>query len=505
MLDHNTGILSDPELANVIKKQILGEMSENKVLSAIFDGYMNNLPPGEKEVFLSHILSKKRTGSNLEPGENLRTILEAMGPFGIKVGQYLRASGILEERYSQHLKAFFDNALPPNRGQIISDVERALQQSGNLLAIGDRKGSGSINYFVEVQIRDPKSGQERNVGLRVHRSESEGRVAIQNQAWEDMIGDLNSSADSDVKDAAWALETARRNSMRTVGPGMVEHDLSREVENSRRASSIYDRSGTGDSPHIEALKIDEDLQRLLPAELQREFVITELVEHTPWEELSDLEKKKYGRAVVEAELRAVFQSGVFDPDTHPGNWLVDREFDNNRGRLVRIDYSQITEIPDSERISLANVVNEMLIPSHFERNRVRQLERNLSQILHLEGDGQIRQADIQQIINRTEYIALTDPINKLLFLVRELDRANPNGHVRLTDSSQDAISSLSRLMEYSEMVDEGDLRRILSEIVPGLKRKGVTDTVTRPFASPFQSSSSKGFCDAARKSLSPKP
>ena len=128
-------------------------------------------------------------------GASLKTILEAMGPFGIKAGQFLSTSGLIPIEYSRDLKDFLSNALPPERSRVIGDLERALGEDlRGLVSIDDRVGSGSINYVQGITAQ--LDGQSISAVARIRRDYIEGIVANENEIWMNVVDDLRASGDS---------------------------------------------------------------------------------------------------------------------------------------------------------------------------------------------------------------------------------------------------------------------------------------------------------------------
>ena len=117
--------------------------------------------------------------------------------------------------YSRDLKDFLSNALPPDRSRIINDLEEALgPEFRGIISVGERIGSGSINYVQAVPAE--VDGETFPAVVRVRRDYLEGVVANENDIWEKVVQSLRSSGDSLENNMADIIEEARRQSMSTL-------------------------------------------------------------------------------------------------------------------------------------------------------------------------------------------------------------------------------------------------------------------------------------------------
>ena len=77
------------------------------------------------------------------------------------------------------------------------------------------------------------------------------------------------------------------------------------------------------------------------------------------DDIGDIElREEIAKAIVESELIALFENGVYDPDGHPGNWPIDLE----NKEIVRIDYAQLRAIPEEKRVAFRKVFSELIKP-----------------------------------------------------------------------------------------------------------------------------------------------
>ena len=344
LFDKDIGILSELEITEEVNRIILGEKYDEPLLRRLFEAYLDAVPAAEQKVIYSYIMSSFVDSPVTSRGASLKTILEAMGPFGIKAGQFLSTSGLIPGEYSRDLKDFLSNALPPERPRVIKDLERALgEELRGLVSIDDRAGSGSINYVQGVTAQ--LDGQSISAVARIRRDYIEGIVANENEVWMNAVDDLRASGDSMEANMADIVEEARRQSMSTLSVGGIELNLSIERDNFGPALQTYQRrihAGRLRGWQVRVAIPNEGLQNLVEPDQQRFFSFYERINHTPLDDMGDIAlREEIAKAIVESELIALFENGIYDPDGHPGNWPVDVENKRDcKDRLCPVeDYS----------------------------------------------------------------------------------------------------------------------------------------------------------------------
>ena len=229
--------MAEPAILEDIHKIILGNKYQEPVVRTLFEAYLEAAPKAEKKVLYAWILSSFVDSPVGTDGVSLKIILESMGPFGVKAGQFLATSGLLPAEYSRDLKDFLSNALPPDRSRVINDLEEALgSEFRGIVSIDERIGSGSINYVQAVTAE--VDGEIFPAVVRVRRDYLEGVVANENDIWEKVVQSLRSSGDSLENTMADIIEEARRQSMSTLSADGPELDLSIERENFQAAGRL---------------------------------------------------------------------------------------------------------------------------------------------------------------------------------------------------------------------------------------------------------------------------
>ncbi|MEK7690321.1 MAG: hypothetical protein AAB425_04800, partial [Bdellovibrionota bacterium] len=287
LFDESSGILSDVATRNALMDRILGTKKDLSIARRLFEAYLDQLPIGERKSVLAHILSTFVDGR--EESASLRTLLESMGPFGIKAGQFLRTSGLLPPNERAQLDHFLSQAAPPHRGEIMDALQRAFGKfheapETELLDVGNLIGSGSMNYVVRAKIRDSRSGEPLEVVVRILKEGVEGKIGNENAIWERLLARAKKDGDPDYRRLAILIEEARSHAWESLKPGGIELDLERERKLYWVATAAYANHAdpaTGLSVHV-TRPLDEVAQRrLIDPKLGKVVSIYHYVPNTP--------------------------------------------------------------------------------------------------------------------------------------------------------------------------------------------------------------------------------
>ncbi|HEX4924449.1 MAG TPA: hypothetical protein VFV50_10195, partial [Bdellovibrionales bacterium] len=111
-----------------------------------------------KSLFIAYVLSQKpgENGGELTSGQIVRSVFEAFGAAGIKLGQYLAFSNELG-KYTADLAALQDSAMPLSYLAIIRLIDKRFGGKWyNEWFIADVLGSGSVNVAVRLEHRVTK-------------------------------------------------------------------------------------------------------------------------------------------------------------------------------------------------------------------------------------------------------------------------------------------------------------------------------------------------------------
>lgn len=479
LLDENNGILSRQSSQEELLRLVLGPPREgpaivNAFREKFFPSYLGALVPGERKAVLAAILAG-RVGQKPGAG-SLKGILEAMGPFGIKAGQFLRTSGLLPQEERAQLDNFLDRALEPSRAEIYQDLERVFAKTlAGIGSVGPLVGSGSLNYVVLARLTDPKTGESRQGVVRMLRRNAGQLVLNENAVWERVIETLQGDSDPAARRLAGLLEGARRHSYELLKPGGIELNLAIERQAYQQAVKAYESPpGPRRQPpftelRIEAVRPLDDLQEgLVPKEFSERVSLYEYIPNVRFKNLPHDVRLRAARGIVEAELKALFEKGVFDPDGHPGNWLVDPE----RSRMVRVDYAQLQALSSEQRDSLRRVMASLLRP-RADGGMARVLHSELRAVFSFSGVQPAEAAlaaALKSALKSPDLPAADSPHERLLFLQDKLEdtlRAGgyPKLEIALQPPVRTAIACLAKLAYYQETLGRKRFGMILLKAV----------------------------------------
>ena len=464
-LDDQVGILSEPKIAARLYQNILGDHYKNPVIRELFEGYLAEIPDSEKKVVLSYIYSSFADARGVQRA-SLKTILEAMGPLGVKAGQFLRTSGRLSHAQQLELEEFFSNALPRHRPGMYADFVRVFGSDlGPVRAVRESVGSGSINYGARADFTLP-DGSNRQAIVRFRKEDVSGQIQNENRNWERVADRLSRSQNADVRTLAQTLNEARLAAMDTLKVGGIELDLGYERRMYSLAKKAYEapaHSVTG--LRVEVVKPIDELQRLIPAEYQDSVSIYEYIENQKFRTLSDSQKRAIAQQIVGAELDAMFTRNTFDPDGHIGNWLIDLK----GKRLVRIDYAQLRQVDSKEMSRIQGVLNALFIPRPEAQDLV-QIARNLETLLDLPSGlllgEQERIRFLEELTKRSDFPSHMDPHQRLFVIRNELERklSLPGRPVTIPirENTRAVVSSLGRLLYFRDFMPERDFFQLFA-------------------------------------------
>lgn len=453
-MDDANGIFSDPALAERVYRRILGDNASNPAIREVFTAYLDDLPTSERNVIISYIYSS--FAENREIGKSaatLKTILEAMGPMGVKAGQFLRSSGRLSKAQAQDLDHFFSNALPPTRPMIYDDLAKATGESlEGLAGVRQMVGSGSINYGVRVT-----TDEGADVVARFRKPHVEGQIANENSRWERVIQRLAKSDNQEVRRLSSFLEEARVAAISTLGQGGVELDLSHERRMYEMAKKAYGAPADAKTGfRVEVVKPIESLQARVPEESQKLVSFYEYIGSTDFKGLPKEQQQQLARQILGSELDAIFKRGAFDPDGHIGNWMIDVK----NKRLVRIDYAQLRALSPKEAAKIGEIVNLLFLPRP-NASDISRLASGIESVIEIPPGLRLSKTEMEKLIS--EALAASDapsgmePHLRLLHLRDAVERRieTKSGKVlalKLKSDASAVLSSIGRMMYYRDLL-----------------------------------------------------
>jgi hypothetical protein len=458
-LDDQKGILAEPRVTDRLFQNILGESYNNPMINELFHAYLGEIPESEKKVVLSFIYSSFADAKGVKQA-SLKTILEAMGPLGIKAGQFLRTSGRLSKPQQAELEEFFSNALPRHRPGMYTDFERVFGSDlGPVASVRETVGSGSINYGARADFAVEGESAKREAIVRFRKEGVPGQIQNENRNWERVAARLSKSEKTEVRGLAQTLNEARLAAMDTLKEGGVELDLGYERRMYPVAKAAYEAPRNPKTGYrIEVVKPIEDLQALIPADLQDSVSVYEYIQNEKFKSLPVAEQKALAEQIVGAELDAMFKKNSFDPDGHVGNWLIDTK----TKRLVRIDYAQMRSVDPNEMKKIKSVLNALFIPRP-DVSEIQTIARNLGSMLEFPKTVLLGEKEkfrlIEEAVHRIDFPSNMDPHQRLFMIRDQLEKklSNSTGQavsIPIREDARAVISSLGRLLYFRDFMDE---------------------------------------------------
>jgi hypothetical protein len=462
-LDEKVGILSDSEMKPLLIDRILGDLKKDPMVMELFEAYFGAVPESEKKILLSYIYSSFPDRPPGKNGASIKTILEGMGPpFGAKAGQALRSSGRLSPELNRELDDFFDNASPPRRPEIYGDFEKAFGKDLKPVKnVSELAGSGSLNYGVAA---DFDSG---SAIVRFQREGSEGRAANENRNWQKAIEKLEKSKNPDVRKLAGTLEEARLAAMETLGPGGVELDLSIERGYYPQAKKVYDTDVDETGFRTRAVRPLEVEQAKVAPNMQKKTSVYERIDKDSFSKLPAEKKAAIASKIVKTELKAMFDHGIFDPDGHIGNWLIDK----NTNELVRIDYAQLRTVPKAEMQKIKTVLNTLFVPNLSDGDFAT-IAKNLDGVFEFPQSTKPTAYQLQKFLKEIaaekDFPNFYEPHQRILAIRNALETkietfSGEPVRIALRSNARAAISSLGRLLYYRDFIPETRFATLLAK------------------------------------------
>jgi len=455
-LDEHEGIFSDDDAIAELEELILGDYNQEPTFRAIYLAYLNRAPKEEIKVLLATLLSTFVDAPPGTSGASLKDIINSMGPFGWKAGQFMRSSGIVGKKLADELDGLFDRAAPPSRKMVIDDLRQLFGDDlAPVYSIRELKGSGSIAYVVIVDLISP-SGEIKRVAVHIKRHNVEGLVYNENEIWENAVADLKSNPDIQIQRYASIVDEARRHSMATLQAGGDELDLSNGTAKYNKANNAYSAErGQFSGRRLYAARPIPWAASYIPEEFKSDFAIYEYIDFVPLKSLPLNDRIPLVTDIILAELAAIRERDDFDPDGHRGNWLVA----SNGEDLVRIDYIQLRHVPFVERQAFLTVFKQLIMMKNFISEQAVMALANKLPNLFESLPANLPISDIlETALRQDDYPTL--PHERLLYIRDKLsdyiqdNYGDPAFLLLFTDGARSMLTSISKISGYRNYVPD---------------------------------------------------
>jgi hypothetical protein len=305
------------------------------IVRELIDAYLYALnSPGMKYFktdLFAHLLVSSRKGKN--SSEIVAQVCQHFGAFGIKLGQFLLATGILPENENKALRELEDSARAPTREEVYADLREIFGSENIPYKIRTVLGGASLKYVVLATKED---GSE--VVLKILAKDALIHTPLEEKIMKRIavyLVEKHGQKYSVFKTAVFAAAEAVRR----------ELSFEDEVRRSNIARShMYKNCGL-DSVSFQLVKDRFVHQRLIEAEFAPGISI---------HDLNPDSKSLLSSAILRCELQNIFPSAkdakiYFEPDRHFGNYRVTEE------RVTPIDFGQLHVMSVQQRDRIIDV------------------------------------------------------------------------------------------------------------------------------------------------------
>ena len=365
------GALHDESTRERIFRIALGARYDDPRWRVGAHAYYDQLQPEEKDSVIAYLLSIRGTNGKEEtPTQQGKKVLEAVPPLGIRIGQGVRSIGLLPAHEAASYDDFLDNALPPHRPKVLADLKAAFGKNwGDVVYVGKRAGSGSVNYGVEVWIRSPSTGLPVRTFVKILRDDAEGKAKHENDLLAGVAEKMRQHSSPAVRNWGEMIDEFRLAAMENLKKGGAELDHRKERGKYDAAQSAY---GLERDPKtgfvVKAVPWIKEFQDKIEPTHQSKVSIYEWVEGKSVNKVEDPRRRADLAGLVQNREMHALRLNAYDEDAHRGNWLVDEEHKT----LFRLDYAQLDSDPPEGRAAADQVVR-ILLGSTLSNGDLREL------------------------------------------------------------------------------------------------------------------------------------
>ncbi len=347
-LSSTRGLLPKVDPRNGYSRTIIDHILKGNSVEAqnigrqILEAFMYSMKGGNENLrsyVISYLLAMLKSNEEASVGRVLKNIFEVFGTTGVKIGQILAATEILDPKDTDELYSLQERARIPDRAAIYKELRELTGKKVLPFRLLSLKGAASLKYAVHIKYED--TGEE--LVFKVLRLEAQTHTNSEFKQLERMARYLVQHYGSKYGLLNAIIKAARKAVER-------EQNIDREVEMSKIAARriYYQKVVNGLSinvPHeIPVAK------RLMGSQLAPGLSVKEL-EPNAREYVSQTIWKIEGDNLYRADKG---DDIYMDPDRHPGNYRVNLHEGQNenqkiRGDLAPIDFGQVVKLTEKER------------------------------------------------------------------------------------------------------------------------------------------------------------
>lgn len=332
---------SNELLMSRLKKNYLGLDAQSSE-SIFLQAYLDIVPSHEKNLILSYFMVNR---DNREGGKlNLAYILESMfGTPGIKFGQLAALYNLFGDEYTQQLTSLYNKANPMTKVEIELILKKNLGADfyqKNIKRIIKILGSASVKVvvlvemmddtFAAVMIKRPSVYAQTKTNMLMSKMYLKRLKHYALESNDPLMQPLIESMEDQIFDELdFKIETKNI----TASKAMVE----KIMKSSANAFSGW----TISVPSVlTKIPVTEDVFGLSAVQG------VSAKDYFSDSNVSMKEKNIVGKSMVTVALRMLFLFGQFDPDRHPGNWMIDE-----KNKVIHfIDAGQLASFPFSKSV-----------------------------------------------------------------------------------------------------------------------------------------------------------
>lgn len=292
--------------------------------------FLEMIPQHERTVSLSYLLSQSG-----EDKSDVKQLFKVFQSVGIKFGQLASIWNIFDEEINRQIRQLKDDAGAMDKHQVIEAVRSYLPKREFEKIVKWRQvlGSASIKTVVEVELTDGT-----RLALLVQNPNAKVQIESNITLSERFIEGLKAKGVTSSSALFEGLVSALKEQIFDE----IKFDLEAEMIN--KAQVAYKKVSktmklNGWKFHVP--KVSDHIHR------SDKIMALELVRGVTFDQLPQELKPEVGRLIAESSLNMLFMHGIFDPDRHKGNQLIDVQ-----NKVIHfIDFGQMQEFSKTRMFS----------------------------------------------------------------------------------------------------------------------------------------------------------
>ena len=340
LMSGKKALKKDAEAMDWVVGSALGYTKGSESQKALH-AFLKIIPPDEEPTTLAYLLALEGKG-----GQDEVELFKVFTAVGVQFGQLMNIFKLVREETSVQLAKLKDKAPPLALSEIhhVAEKELSAADFNRIAEFEEILGAGSVKTVVKVRLKTGEPGV-----LYLINPYAAGQIDANLELGEKLIGSLAEEGIRSDSPLFRLLVEALKSRMKR------ELNLVLETQNTELIRQSTENFKRSEPTALEGL----DLQVAAPFEgatIQPGAMLYQYFSGQSFESLREqgaraqgsqqpailADLKRVGRVIFKSSLYSLFRDGVFDPDRHAGNILVDRSKQPNP--LVRfIDYGKLED------------------------------------------------------------------------------------------------------------------------------------------------------------------